>query len=151
MKTKKSKTANEGPRPVTEMSLGEIQGYMSMHEDNINASKKKIEEFNAELRRRYEGVLSEYLHKQDKQHGQHTFEADGFKLTGEIRSTVKWDSNSLQQVAQTMPWMEVQKVFKIEFSVPEKTFNSITDEALRSRLVEARTVKYSEPKISFSS
>ena len=45
MKNKKAKSSLvEGPRPVTEMSLGEIQGYISMHETNIEGSKRKLEE-----------------------------------------------------------------------------------------------------------
>lgn len=151
MKTKKTKASNEGPRSVTEMSLGEIQGFIAMHENNIDASKRKIEELNGELRRRFENLLKDALNQQDKQHGQHTFEVDGFKLTGEIRSTVKWDSRKLEDIASSMPWHEAQRLFKIDFSVPEKTFHTISDQKLLGLLVEARTVKYSEPKVTFHS
>lgn len=150
-KTKKAKAANDGPRPVNEMSLGEIQGYISMHEENINGSKRKLEEFNGELRRRFESQLLETFAQQDKQHGQHTFEVDGFKLTGEVRATVKWDSKKLESVAASMPWHEAQRIFKIEFSVPEKTYHSITDTKLLDAIIDARTVKYSEPKVVFQS
>lgn len=151
MKTKKAKSSlTEGPRPVTEMSLGEIQGYISMHERNIEGSKSKLGELNDEIRRRFEPVLTEALSKQDKQSGQHTFEHEGFKFTGEIKSTVKWDSSALERIAMQLPYEQMRSTFKIEFSVPEKTFKAITDQKLVDQLIEARTVKYSEPKIVFS-
>jgi len=133
------------------MSLGEIQGYMEMHEKNIAESKAKIETFNNELRRRFQSLLTDALGQQDKQHGQHTFEVDGVKLTGEIRATVKWDSKKLEDIASSMPWHEAQRIFKIDFSVPEKTFHSLHDQKLLDQLVDARTVKYSEPKVTFHS
>ena len=149
--TKKTKVANDGPRPTTEMSLAELQGYISMHEENIEGSKRRLEELTGELRRRFEPTLKEALAKQDKQSGQHTFEADGYKLTGEIRATVKWDSAALEQIASTLPYEQVKRMFKIEFSMPEKVFQSINEPKLLDRLIDARTVKYSEPKVSFSS
>ncbi|CAB4150073.1 hypothetical protein UFOVP549_39 [uncultured Caudovirales phage] len=151
MKNKKAKSSLvEGPRPVTEMSLGEIQGYISMHETNIEGSKRKLEELNGEIRRRFEDVLVDALSKQDKQSGQHTFEAEGFKFTGEIKSTIKWDSPALERIAMQLPYDQMRNTFKIEFSVPEKVFKSITDQKLVDLLIEARTVKYSDPKIIFS-
>lgn len=148
--TKKTKAANDGPRDVTEMSLGEIQGYIGMHETNIAESKAHLDKFQQELRRRFQNILADALAQQDKQHGQHTFEVDGFKMTGEIRATVKWDSKKLEDVASSMPWHDAQRIFKIEFSVPEKTFQSVTDPKLLDALIDARTVKYSDPKVSFS-
>jgi len=132
------------------MSLGEIQGYISMHETNIEGSKSRLGELNDEIRRRFEPVLIDALSKQDKQSGQHTFEHDGFKFTGEIKSTVKWDSPTLERIATTMPPEMMRRIFKIDFSVPEKTFKTITDQKLIDELIEARTVKYSEAKIIFS-
>lgn len=132
------------------MSLGEIRQYIAMHETHIEGSKRKLEELNGEVRRRFESTLVDALIKQDKQSGQHTFEHEGFKLTGEIKATVKWDSVALEAIASTMPYEQVKRTFKIDFSVPEKTFKSISDAKLIDRLIEARTVKYSEPKITFS-
>jgi hypothetical protein len=151
MKTKKTKVANDGPRDVTEMSLGEIQGYMEMHEKNIAESKAKIETFTNELRRRFQSLLTDALAQQDKQHGQHTFEVDGHKLTGEVRATVKWDSKKLEDIASDMAWHDAQRIFKIEFSVPEKNFQALHDPKLIDKIVDARTVKYSEPKVTFHS
>lgn len=150
--TKKTKaTSNEGPRPIDQMSLGEIHGYIAMHQENIDGSKRRIDELSAELRRRFEPTLRAAFDQQDKQHGQHTFEEEGFKLIGEVRATVKWDSQKLEAVAAKMPWHEARSIFKIEFSVPEKTFASISDQKLLDQLIDARTVKYSEPKVSFVS
>jgi hypothetical protein len=39
---------------------------------------------------------------------------------------------------------------KIEFSVPEKNFKALPDDELKDRLMDARTVKYGNPTVSFS-
>lgn len=44
----------------------------------------------------------------------------------------------------------VYSVFKIEFSVPERTFKALTDKKLIEQLTEARTVTYPEPKVTFA-
>jgi hypothetical protein len=67
-----------------------------------------------------------------------------------MKPKVKWDSKKLQAVAATMPWEKIEKVFKIEFSVPERTFKAITEDKLMELLKPARTVEFSAPKIVFT-
>jgi hypothetical protein len=87
----------------------------------------------------------------EKNHGQFTFEADGIKLTGEITARREWDSDKLKTIARSMPFDEVERIFAIKFSVPEKAYNAIRDEKLLDKLIDARTVKYSDPKFTFAS
>lgn len=76
-------------------------------------------------------------------------DADGteYRLTGEVKKTVDWDSKALLAAAAALPWDTVQEIFKIEFSVPEKTWNAIKEGAFvtddtRAAIAAARSVKY---------
>jgi hypothetical protein len=147
MKKNKAKPAAEAPEAMT---LADLREAVAAQNAIIDSAKEKLDGINTELRRRFEAVLRTSLEQQDKLSGQHTFEVDGFKLTGEVKATYKWDSAALEKVARTMPHQTVERLFKIEFSIPEKNYKSITDQPLLDRLDSARTVKYSDPKISFA-
>jgi hypothetical protein len=143
MKTKQKKT-------VSSLSLAELREVIASNNAIVDSAEAQIVEAQAELRKRFEPVLAEYYATTDKTHGQHTFEVDGVKLVGEVKATIKWNSDALRGIAQTLPAEVVNKLFKIDFAVPEKTYQSITDTKLLDRLIDARTVKYSDPKISFA-
>jgi hypothetical protein len=77
--------------------------------------------------------------------------SDGVVLKADISKKVEWDSNALLNVANRMPWELVQQVFKIEFSVPEKsykTLSSLLGEEFVKSIEAARTTKYGELKIT---
>lgn len=148
MKNKKTKPA---AKTAADLTVSELHAAVVAQENIISTAKAEMETIQAELRRRFESRLTEHLASMEKQHGQHTFEVDGLKLTAEITARVKWDSQRLEAIASKMPWPEVQRLFKIDFSVPEKNYAAIRDEKLLDQLIDARTVKYSEPKITFAS
>lgn len=146
MKTKKTKPAANAPETMT---LAELRDILATQNAVISSAKERIEAVNAELRNRFQQRLLDSLTESNRQAGQHTFDEEGIKLTGEVKATVKWDSAALEAVAQSMPYDQVKRVFKIDFSVPEKTYKEASEE-LRLALNAGRTVKYSEPKITFA-
>lgn len=148
MKTKKTKPA---AKTAADMSVAELRDAVATHAAAIDAHKAEMETLQTELRRRFDNRLFEHLQALDKHHGQHTFEVDGIKMTAEITARREWDSDKLEKIARTMPYDVVQRTFSIKFSVPEKVFAAIRDEKLLDQLIDARTVKYSEPKITFAS
>jgi hypothetical protein len=135
---------------VTTASLEELHAILAKQNKVIATAEAVVDGVTAELRNRYATRLADALTEQGKVHGQHSFDADGFKLTGEVKATVKWNSDALRGIAQTLPHDQVNRLFKIEFSIPEKNYATITDDKLLARIVEARTVKYSEPKFKFA-
>lgn len=143
MKTKTKKA-------IGNLTLAELREVIANNQLIADQAEAEIVEAQAELRKRFEPVLTEYYNSTEKTHGQHTFEVDGIKLAGEVKATVKWNSDALRGIAQTLPIEQVNRLFKIDFSVPEKVYQSITDDKLLDRLIDARTVKYSEPKINFA-
>lgn len=147
MKTKKTKAA----KAIDTLTVSDLREAASIHQSVIDSAKEQMDLIQTELRRRFEPVLAKALAEQDKQHGQTTFEADGVKLTAEITARRDWDSEKLKAIARSMPYDVVERTFNIKFSVPEKVFAGIRDEKLLDQLIDARTVKYSDPKITFAS
>jgi hypothetical protein len=123
--------------------VAEINEVSALH-------KATIEAIYAELLERYGKTFQNELAEAGKQDGEMTRDIDGQRLTFAIKAKVKWDSSKLQEVAATLDPALVYKVFKIEFSVPERTFKAMTDDKLVMQLTEARTVEYTTPKIVFS-
>ena len=148
MKTKKTAPA---VKPVEQLTVADLREAAARHTTIIDSAKEQLDVIQTELRRRFEPVLAAALAEQEKQHGQTTFEVEGVKLTAEITARREWDSDKLKAIARTMPYEQVERTFNIKFSVPEKVYAGIRDEKLLDQLIDARTVKYSEPKIIFAS
>ena len=148
MKTKKTAPA---VKPVEQLTVAELREAAARNATIIDSAKEQLDVIQTELRRRFEPVLAAALAEQEKQHGQTTFEVEGVKLTAEITARREWDSDKLKAIARTMPYEQVERTFNIKFSVPEKVYAGIRDEKLLDQLIDARTVKYSEPKIIFAS
>lgn len=140
-KTSKTKPA--------ELTLANLREIIATNKAIIDSAKAKIEETNALIIERHGKLLEDHLAEAGLNHGQHSTEIDGVKLTFKIGQRVDWDSNILESIANTLPWEQVRRIMKIEFSVPEKNFNGLPDDELKDRLMDARTVKYSAPTIVF--
>jgi hypothetical protein len=102
------------------------------------------------LTERFGAQLQAELKAEGKTSGEISRTLDGVKLILAIKPKVKWDNDKLQAVASTLPQDTVFKVFKIEFSVPERTFKALTDDKLIAALTDARTVDYPAPKVTFA-
>ncbi|CAB4149699.1 hypothetical protein UFOVP543_18 [uncultured Caudovirales phage] len=123
--------------------VGEIQEAMALQ-------KSTIDSIYEELLERYSAKFTAELAESGKQDGEMTREIDGHRLTFAVKAKVKWDSSKLQEVASSLDPNIVYKVFKIDFSVPERTFKALTDDKLIQAISTARTVEYAAPKIVFA-
>lgn len=116
----------------------------------IAYQKQILDAINEEILNRYQAAFVQELQALGKTDGEVTREFDGVRMTYAMKPKVKWDSKKLQMIASTMPWEKIEKVFKIEFSVPERTYKAITEDALLDAVKAARTVEYSAPKVVFT-
>lgn len=133
---------------LTPSQLYALQGAAAVEGLVITAKLKAIQ---AEMNERFSASIIRNLADQDKQSGTVNLPLqDGMSAKGVVSKKVDWDSVRLLSIAQSMPWEKVTKLFKIEFSVPEKVYEgiAIADEDLKKRLDTARTVTYPAPKIS---
>jgi hypothetical protein len=65
----------------------------------------------------------------------------------EIGKTVVYDSDELQKIAGSLPFEQSASLFQVKFSISAKSFDD-TEGELREALIKARTVKYSDMKIT---
>lgn len=135
---------------IKSKTTAELQAFATEISEAIAFQKATLDSINAELLGRYGERFTAELALAGKQEGEVSREIDGVKMTFAIKPKVKWDGKKLEAIASTLPWNVVTKVFKIEFTVPEKTFKAMTDDGLLSKLNDARTVEYSEPKVVFA-
>ena len=141
------KTSKIAPAKPT---LTELRDIIAANKALIDAAKAKISEAEAGIIAEHGALFEKHLQETGLTHGQHSTEIDGVKLTFKIGQRVDWDSNVLESIANTLPWDQVRRIMKIEFSVPEKNFKALEDNELKDRLMDARTVKYGNPSVSFS-
>ena len=134
----------------TKQSTAELRSLVADINETIAAQKRMVDDITAELTRRFGDSFAAELAAAGKQHGEISREVDGVKLTYSLDRKVKWDTKQLQAVAASLPWATVERVFKIKFEVPEPTYKALTDDSLRARLDEARTVEYAQPKVTFA-
>jgi hypothetical protein len=138
---------NTDPRKRTTAELKLTYDNMIHTMDSLKENIALHEQILAE---RYAADMTLALSQSGKTSGEITQEIDGVKLTLSIKPKVKWDSLKLRDVAGSMDPDLVYQIFKIEFSVPERTFKALTDKKLIEQLTDARTVTYPEPKVTFA-
>lgn len=135
---------------IKSKTTAELQAFAAEIGEAIAFQKATLDNINAELLARYGQRFADELAAAGKTDGEVSREIDGVKMTFAIKPKVKWDGKKLEAIAASLPWNVTTKVFKIEFTVPERTFKAMTDDGLLAKLNEARTVEYSEPKVVFA-
>lgn len=129
--------------------IGQLIEMRQTAAESLASAKTFIASIDEEISRRYAGLAHSEYERVDKSHGKVTFNApDDVKIESVITKTVKWDSGLLQKIAFDMPWENVQKLFKVQFSMAEPVFQGLVDEEIAKKVGAARTVKYGDPKIT---
>jgi hypothetical protein len=134
----------KSPADLSRTTLSDLHQLQDGYADGIAALKRRADEVKAELARRYAASAAQALEQQGKDHGSGKLALqDGFVAKYKVDQEIKWDSDALMAVAQTLPWERVVAIFKIAFSVPEKIYAGIAalSPELRQKIDEARTTK----------
>lgn len=117
------------------------------------AAKGMSQRLSQELQRRYGESAKQALSQAGKDHGSISLPLqDGFVAKAEMKQTVKWDSDALLELAQTLPWERVRAIFTIKFSMAEKVYAGIAafSPEMRAKIDAARTTTIAEPAITLS-
>jgi hypothetical protein len=133
----------------TNLTLSQLRDAAQSLRETISDLDAEIKSIEAELLHRFASEGAALLKKRDQEHGEATFEVDGIKLKYAASKTVGWDSEKLSAIAANMTDEERTKLFKVKITVPEKEWQAASP-SLAQDLTPARTVKYSEPKITFA-
>lgn len=135
---------------IKEWETSKLQAVFQEITETIATQKGQLDAIGAELLRRYASTFEEEMKAGNQIAGEVTRHVDGIKMTYAVKPKVKWDSQVLQDLAKQMDDEIAARIFKVEYSVPEKTYKAITDKLLLSAITKARTVEYSDPKITFA-
>lgn len=131
-------------------SLPELKQLQDGYESGVKSLTDKRNAVRAELVRRFGQSAVQSLAQKDKTHGSVTLDLqDRFRIKGDVKQEVKWDSAALMAIAKTLPWERVTQLFKIDFSMSETVYKGIAAAApeLRERIDAARTTKIKEPSL----
>jgi len=138
-------------RDLAKATLPQLLELQEGYASGVASLKARLAQVKAELGRRYGDSVRQALAQAEKDHGSVTLELqDGFKVKGDVKQMVKWDSAALMDVAKTLPWERVDALFKIEFSMSEKIYAGVAalSPELRAKIDAARTTKIAEPAIT---
>jgi HPt (histidine-containing phosphotransfer) domain-containing protein len=135
---------------IKDWDTAKLQTVFQEITETIATQKGQLDAIGEELLRRYAGKFEDELKSNKQVAGEITREVDGVKMTYAVKPKVKWDSDMLRDLSASMDEEVAERVFKVEYSVPEKTYKAITDKLLLNAITKARTVEYSAPKITFA-
>ena len=119
----------------------------------LAAAKERLALVASELSERFAESAKQALAQSGKDHGSITLGLqDGFKVKCDMKQTVKWDSDALQAVAQTLPWERVLALFNIKFTMSETIYKGVSalSPELREKIDAARTTVIAEPAVTLS-
>lgn len=130
----------------------DLQAEMAAARDVVEAAlapkRAALDEVNADITELGRPLAQAAYAKAEKHDGTVTFASGDAIFKSTIKKTVSYDSATLMEIAGSIPWEQAKTIFKFEASIGEKAFAAIEDELLKTRIMEARTVKYGEPVIA---
>lgn len=141
------------PPDLGRASLSDLLQLQTGYVDAIDKFKGRLAAVKDELGARYGESAKHALAQKQKEHGTGKLPLqDGFVAEYKIDREVKWDSDKLMAVAQTLPWERVQALFKIVFSMPEAIYAGVSalSPELRAKIDEARTTKIKPATITLT-
>lgn len=139
------------PPDLRRASLSDLLQLQDGYASGVESLKARLQTVKDELARRYAESAKQALAQRDKEHGSGTLPLqDGFAVKFKVDREVKWDSDALMAVAQTLPWERVTALFKIAFSMPEDIYKGVSalSPELRAKIDAARTTKIKPPAIT---
>ena len=126
----------------------EIAAEYAVYEGKVNLKRLDLEEVNCSIAALAVPLALTGFKKEEKTDGTIRFASDDTIFKAVIGKTVSYDNDKLLAIINSIPWDTAKTIFKIKLEVGERAFKAITDEDLKQRLTDARTVKYGEPKIT---
>ena len=133
----------------TKLTLQQLRDASNALRETLSDVEAELKGIDAEILSRCGAEGKKLLSARGQEHGDATFEIDGVKIKYSIAKTVSWDSEKLSEIASSLPNEVRERIFKVKISIPEKVWSVEAETSIGRNLAIARSVKYSEPKISF--
>jgi len=119
-------------------------------ERDLGAAKGRLAQVEKAIAAMTRPTVDAALAREGSPSGTVQFALDNHIFKAVVDKRIEWDSEILREISREMPLEDAEALFKLKLTVPETVFKSITNQGLKARLTCARTVKYSEPKISLA-
>lgn len=132
---------------ATNKQLDDLLAARASAEELVKLGKAKIADLNRTIVALVSDTLPLAFKRADKVCGTVKFALNNETYKAEIEKNVSWDSEMLQSIAGSMEFGLAQEIFKVTYSVTETVFKDV-DDKVRALLIPARTVRYSDPKIT---
>lgn len=138
---------------IASATLADLLAEQDAAAQDLAAAKGRVLRVSQELERRFGDSVKRTLEQAGKTHGTTTLELqDGFAAKADIKQTVKWDSEALQAIAQTLPWERVAALFSITFKMSETIYKGVSalSPELREKIDAARTTVIGAPSVTLT-
>ncbi len=136
--------------PLSEKSLPELEAALQHAGEAKGYWSGQEKQLNAELERRFKGVLVAEIKKKDDPFGSADIEFQGYQVKGDLPKKVDWNQDLLRDLQKEIitEWGEDPgQYITVDLSISEKTYKA-WPASLQEKFIGARTVKEGTFKIS---
>jgi hypothetical protein len=131
------------------MNLKKMRDEIAKRLTKISVLEDEIKTLEEAIMQEYGANLQNLLKESGRGYGELSTEIDGVKLKYEVKATYLWDQAKLQALYDSLLRADARELITTKLSVSAKTIERIGNEDVLRRVMEARTTKFSEPRISF--
>lgn len=134
---------------ISNLPLTKLRDIAESISSAIADCESELKQIESEILRRYRGTLEKVLAERKQQYGDATIEVEDVKLKLGITKSVSWDTEKLKEIAADLDPELQATLFSVKISISERKWDEVSPTPAGKLLASARTVKYSEPKVSF--
>lgn len=131
------------------MNLKKMRDEVAKRLTKISVLEDEIKTLEEAIMQEHGANLQNLLKESGRGYGELSTEIDGVKLKYEVKATYLWDQGKLQALYESLPLADARELINAKLSVAAKTIERIGNEDVLRRVMDARTTKFSEPRISF--
>ncbi len=131
------------------MNLKKMRDEIAKRLTKISVLEDEIKTLEEAIMQEHGANLQNLLKESGRGYGELSTEIDGVKLKYEVKATYLWDQGKLQALYDSLLRADARELITTKLSVSAKTIERIGNEDVLRRVMEARTTKFSEPRISF--
>jgi hypothetical protein len=131
------------------MNLKKMRDEIAKRLTKISVLEDEIKTLEEAIMQEHGANLQNLLKESGRGYGELSTEIDGVKLKYEVKATYLWDQAKLQALYDSLLRADARELITTKLSVSAKTIERIGNEDVLRRVMEARTTKFSEPRITF--
>ena len=130
---------------MTPSKIADLASERFRISNQLDALKSELSAIDGQISTIAEPFMTAKLKNSKKDSGSLRLDIDGIQIQGDIRKTVKWDSDALREIAEQIAADDAAIIFKLDFSVSEKQLELLEecDHPALGQIMLARSVKLS--------